>query len=178
MIWESPSHRHLLNIYFRISHEKRMLFCYFVVCGRRSRNYFSCCWIFCLIYTLSTPTTALPLHSSLSLCHITLPPSPSYLPISSISSLYLSQPILIFLPKYLNIIAADTGAVSVLSFSWKNFNRDRSSPERRRRVEDVGNDVSATPLFRVVVKNDASRANWKLDKKHFKRANHLFIFVY
>ena len=117
-------------------------------------------------------------YNPLSLCHITLPPSPSYLPISSISSLYLSQPILIFLPKYLNIIAADTGAVSVLSFSWKNFNRDRSSPERRRRVEDVGNDVSATPLFRVVVKNDASRANWKLDKKHFKRANHLFIFVY
>ena len=117
-------------------------------------------------------------YNPLSLCHITLPPSPSYLPISSISSLYLSQPILIILPKYLNIIAADTGAVSVLSFSWKNFNRDRSSPERRRRVEDVGNDVSATPLFRVVVKNDASRANWKLDKKHFKRANHLFIFVY
>ena len=117
-------------------------------------------------------------YNPLSLCHITLPPSPSYLPISSISSLYLSQPILIFLPKYLNIIAADTGAVSVLLFSWKNFNRDRSSPERRRRVEDVGNDVSATPLFRVVVKNDASRANWKLDKKHFKRANHLFIFVY
>ena len=73
-------------------------------------------------------------YNPLSLCHITLPPSPSYLPISSISSLYLSQPILIFLPKYLNIIAADTGAVSVLSFSWKNFNRDRSSPERRRRI--------------------------------------------
>ena len=83
--------------------------------GQRPRNYSSCCcWIFLLIYALSTSTTMLPpffkyckLSLYLSIYHSTL-----YLSINPSSSIFICQSInrpLPF-PKNQYIIAADQGA--------------------------------------------------------------------
>ena len=63
--------------------------------GQRPRNYSSCCcWIFHLIYALSTPTTVLPLifpYVSHPLSHSSFPLSHSSFPLSH-SSLSLTPP--------------------------------------------------------------------------------------
>ena len=94
--------------------------------GQRPRNYSSCCcWIFLLIYALSTSTTMLPpffkyckLSLYLSIYHSTL-----YLSINPSSSIFICQSInrpLPF-PKNQYIIAADPGPGIGLVFKLKGL---------------------------------------------------------
>ena len=70
----------------------------------RPRNYLSCCWIFCLIYALSTSPTMLPpiyLSSSIFICQSINRPLP--------------------FPKNQYIIAADPGPGIGLVFKLKGL---------------------------------------------------------